>query len=63
MKTTHEFFVAIYDFGDPNTGVGTQFGTNIYTKLEELYAFEPEAIDYFVVTGNTHSQIQKSGAI
>jgi len=48
----HTFFVPIYEWGDPNTGCGTRFGTTTYTEINELYAFENGvAVGHFEVTG------------
>jgi len=54
----HTFFVPIYEWGDPNTGVGTTFGTTMYGDLNDLYGFEydhntrvQKALGHFEVVG------------
>lgn len=57
----HKFFVPIYEYGEPNIEHGTKFGTNMYCDLQELYAYEDEAIGHFEVTGTIDKP--KSGAV
>jgi hypothetical protein len=56
MKST--FFVPIYEWGDPNTGCGTVYGTVMYCELNDLYGFEYDhdtktqrAVGHFEVVG------------
>jgi hypothetical protein len=46
------FFIPIYEWGEEsNTTHGSSFGTTIYSELQDLYGFEPDAIAHFEVSG------------
>ena len=46
------YYVPIFKWGDnPQTVNNGSHGTCIYNDLQMLYAYEPEAIGYFEVTG------------
>jgi hypothetical protein len=64
MKFQYGGFVPIYEYGDPeNGGAGTVFGCTVYSNLQDLFGFEPDAIDYFEVEGTVSIPDKQCGAV
>ena len=50
MKVT--YYVPIYQWGNsPDAVHGGAHGTNIYSELNDLYGFEPDAVGHLELTG------------
>jgi len=50
MKLT--YYIPIYEWGNsPNTVHGGCHGRNMYSELNDLYGFEPDAVGHFELTG------------
>lgn len=45
------FFIPVYKLGDPINGHDASLGTSHYSQVDDLFAFEPDAIDYLEVSG------------
>lgn len=55
----HTYYVPIYKWGNTESEVtGSESGTTLYTQINELYAFEPNAIGYFEVSGKFPTKIE-----
>jgi hypothetical protein len=63
MSFTYKGYVAIYSYGDPETGVGTTTGTVMYPSAQDVFGFEPEAIAYFEVEGIIAIPQNQCGAV
>lgn len=50
MKLT--YYVPIYEWGDsPDTVHGGAHGCNMYSELNDLYGFEPDAVGHMELKG------------
>lgn len=45
------FFIPVYKLGDPISGHDASLGGTLYSSTDNLFALEPDAIDYLEVSG------------
>lgn len=53
----YTFYIPIYELGFPNVDHGSKLGSTHYSNIQDLFAFEPEAISYMIVTGSIECKI------
>jgi hypothetical protein len=47
------YYVAVYEWGDNEDSIdGTTTGVVLHLTIDDLYAFDPEAIGYYEVMGD-----------
>lgn len=54
----HKWVLPVFELGDKE-GTGATFGIQLFSSVQDVYGFEPEAVDYLEVEGYWPKQDQE----